>query len=626
MWSDILISQTFERIEATEENVMIPRWRQRSMFLAAALCSFAVVCAGQDKSSGVKHVLFFSKAADWEQKILHRDGDQLSYVEKAVQKLGEDNHIDITFSKDGTIFTPENIAKFDGFFFFTSGDLTFEKRTGKGDNYPLMTLEGKKAFLDAIQNGKGFIGCNEAMYTFIQPLSPGEENTPANVHRYTKMIGGGYIGHNEVQAGHFSYLDRKFPGMENLPADYQPVDQWYAFRDIMPDLHVIMALDSGKLTGNLYGRPNYPIVWARMEGKGRVYYTTMGHAPEIWKDPRFLQMLLGAIRWITGMVDADITPDMATLTPQANEIPQGARKFVATHPTLMNPHFPGLPVWLDQEYPTTSASKHVLVYSKSAGYEHPVVYRDTAWPTFVEKVLLEWGQESNIDFVFSKDGAIFTPENIAKYDAFLFYTSGDPTNQPRNGPGDNYPLMTQEEKDGFLKAVREGKGFMGVHCAIETFSHAPALNADPYRKMLGADYVGYDHEQDGHLIQVDKSFPGMDAVPADFTSAQEWYALKHFLPDLHVILALDCAKMEGNIYRRPNYPVAWARMEGKGRVYYTILGHSEEDWNSPVFRQMILGAVRWTTGMAEADVTPNLANVTPQANKIPKPARLALKQ
>jgi type 1 glutamine amidotransferase len=600
----------------------------KSILTLSFLASMSLAAFG-DNPPGAKHVLFFSKASSWEQKIVHRDGNQLSYLEKAVQKLGADNHIEFTFSKDGTLFTAENIARFDAFFFFTSGDMTFEERTGRGDNYPLMTLEGKKAFLDAIENGKGFIGCNTAVYTFIEPTSPGEKKDAASAGRYTRMIGGGYIGHNEVQKGYFSHLDLKFPGMEKLPADYCPVDQWYAFKNLDPDLHVIMALDSAKLTGNLYERPDYPIAWARMEGKGRVFYTTMGHAAEIWQDPAFLQMLLGGIRWATRMVDADVTPDIATVTPHANEIPNGASKFIPSHSPQENPHFPGFKVWLDDDFRIT-APKHVLVFTKSAGYEHPIVYRDTAWPSWLEKELLEFGQQNNIDFIFSKNAGIFSTEKIAKFDAFLFYTTGDLTNQPRNGLGDNYPLMSAEEKAVLLDAIREGKGFMGLHCAIDTFSHgsgpdaaADLSPADPYGRMLGAEYVGHNQEQKGSLIRMDTGFPGMEHVPADFGPIEEWYSLRDFQPDLHVILALDCLEMAGNLYRRPDYPVAWARMEGKGRVYYTCLGHDEETWKSPVFRQMILGALRWTTGLADADVTPDIAKATPHANEIPEAARMA---
>lgn len=317
--------------------------------LACLLLILAFLGSAQGKDfTETKRVLFYSKAASWEQKFVHRDGDgtQFSVLETIVQKLGQENSIEFTFSKDGTIFTPDNIARFDAFFFFTSGDLTVQQRNGRGDNFPLMTLEGKKAFLDAIQNGKGFIGCNTAVYTFIEPLSPEEANHRTNVHRYTKMIGGGYMGHNEKQNGHFTYLDRTFPGMEKVPADYRPFDQWYAFKDFTPDMHVIMALDAPKLTGNLYGRPSYPIAWARMEGKGRVFYTTMGHAEEIWKDPVFRQMIIGGIHWATGIVDADLTPNLTEVTPQAHVIPDGAKKFIPSNPTQISERFPNFKVWL----------------------------------------------------------------------------------------------------------------------------------------------------------------------------------------------------------------------------------------------------------------------------------------
>jgi type 1 glutamine amidotransferase len=593
--------------------------------ILASLTLLLVAPAFGGDNSGVKHVLFFSKASSWEQKIVHRDGDQLSFLEKAAQKLGMDNQIDFTFSKDGTIFTPENLAKFDAFFFFTSGDMTFEERTGRGDNYPLMTLAGKKAFLDAIHDGKGFIGCNTAVYTFTGAVSPGEAKEPANASRYTRMIGGGYIGHNEVQKGHFSHLDLKFPGMEKVPPDYCPVDQWYAFRNLMPDLHVIMALNSAELTGNLYERPNYPIAWARMEGKGRVFYTTMGHTAEIWSDPVFLQMLLGGIRWATRTVDAEITPDIDKITPRANEIPPPARKFVPSHPPQVNPHFPNFKVWLDQEY-QTDAPKRVLFFTKSAGYENPIVYRDTAWPSPLEARMLEFGQKNHIDFVFSKDGTIFSSEDLTKYDAFLFYTTGDLTTQPRNGTGDNYPLMTAKGKDALLEAIRNGKGFIGIHNAIDAFGRVASSNdsidasqADPCARMLGAQSAGHGSERKRSLIPTDSAFPGMQHVPTEFAPLEVWCAFNRFQPDLHLILSHDRGKMAGNSNPPAAYPVAWARMEGKGRVYYTSLGSGEETWKSPAFQQMLLGALRWTSGMENADIAPNAGAATLHTFEIPIP-------
>ncbi|MES2307240.1 MAG: ThuA domain-containing protein, partial [Verrucomicrobiota bacterium] len=420
-----------------------------------------------------KRILFYSKAASWEQKIVHREFDQPSYIELLVQKLGRENNLEIVLAKDGSIFTPEKIAGFDGFLFFTSGDPTFQERHGRGDNYPLMSLEGKKAFLDAIKNGKGFVGCNTANYTFPDPLSRGEKDVPS---RYTKMLGAAFMGHNAGQKGHFSYLDSKFPGMEKVPSDYSPDDQWYAFKELAPDMHVIMAIDSPKLVGNLYARPPYPVAWARMEEKGRVFYTTMGHSKETWTDPVFVQMLLGGIKWSVGLVDADVSPNKKIVTPEADVIPESASKFVAGDPPVDNPQFPNFKE--NPKYkihmkvsPTfgDSSRKNILFYSKSAGDEMLISYRSGAYVSEVEEEMVKFGEANHLNIYFVKDGGQFAPENISKYDAFIFYTCGDLLDKTRRGPGDNYPMMTPEQKEGFLKAVRDGKGFIGIHQAIDTF-------------------------------------------------------------------------------------------------------------------------------------------------------------
>jgi uncharacterized protein len=258
----------------------------------------------------------------------------------------------------------------------------------------------------------------------------------------------------------------------------------------------------------------------------------------------------------------------------------------------------------------------VLFFSKSAGYEHDVVYRHTAWPSFAETAMFKLGKENHIVVTFSKDGSIFTPQNIAKYDAFVFYTSGELIKDQRNGWGDNYEMMTVPGRNALLQAIRNGKGFVGLHSAIDTLSEA-ARPDDDYPALLGADYIGHNELQVGHLIQVDKNFPGMEGVPPHYQPFDQWYALKNFRPDLHVIMALNCSQMTGSLYERPNYPIAWARMEGKGRVFYTSMGHTRAVWEDPVFQQMILAAVRWAAGQADADITPNLGKVTPHANKIP---------
>ena len=75
--------------------------------------------------------------------------------------------------------------------------------------------------------------------------------------------------------------------------------------------------------------------------------------------------------------------------------------------------------------------------------------------------------------------------------------------------------------------------------------------------------------------------------------------------------------MKGDMYQRPPYPETWARKHEKGRVFYTSLGHREDVWESDFFQSLLLSGLSWTLGNVEADVTPNIEKVTPNANDLP---------
>jgi type 1 glutamine amidotransferase len=98
---------------------------------------------------------------------------------------------------------------------------------------------------------------------------------------------------------------------------------------------------------------------------------------------------------------------------------------------------------------------------------------------------------------------------------------------------------------------------------------------------------------------------------------EEWYALKNFAPDLHVILVIDPTGMQGTEYQRPPYPVTWARQHGQGRVFYTAMGHRAEIWSHPLFQTVLLGGISWVLRVVDADISPNLHDVTPGAHTMP---------
>ena len=282
------------------------------------------------------------------------------------------------------------------------------------------------------------------------------------------------------------------------------------------------------------------------------------------------------------------------------------------------------------------APKKILFFSKSSGFEHPMIQEKNGAPSKAQVILEEIGKQHNYEFTFTKDGTVFTPENIKKYDAFFFYTTGDLT----EAGTDKHPPMSPEGKAAFLEAIYRGKGFIGTHSATDTFhspggkEHGPARwlldgdNADPYVKMIGAEFIIHGNQQPAHQIVIDKNFPGMAAVPDDFGPNEEWYSLKDFPADTHVLLVQDTSNMkktgnDGPAYDRPNYPSTWARLYGKGHVFYTSMGHRDDVWSSPVFQSVLIGGIDWAVGNVKADVKPNINTAAPEANILPPPPKPA---
>lgn len=283
----------------------------------------------------------------------------------------------------------------------------------------------------------------------------------------------------------------------------------------------------------------------------------------------------------------------------------------------------------------SSTVKKVLFFTKSSGWEHSVIKEVDGQPSHAARVLDELGPQYGIAFTMSKDGSKFTPEYLAQFDAFMFYTTGDLLAAGTDGQ----PPMTQAGKDALLAAIAAGKGFVGVHSASDTF-HAgephgskPAPDAryrklgpraDPYTRMLGGEFIVHGSQQSGRMRVADAAFPGMPAKGGNFELVEEWYSLTEFAPDLHVLLVQDTAHMGdpdtsgGNSsYLRPSFPSTWARRHGQGRVFYTAMGHREDVWTNPVFQKILFGGIDWAVGKLNADTSPNMAKVTPGAGTLP---------
>ncbi len=260
--------------------------------------------------------------------------------------------------------------------------------------------------------------------------------------------------------------------------------------------------------------------------------------------------------------------------------------------------------------------RKVLFFTKSAGFEHSCIKREKPDQlSHAEKVFVELGKAGHFEVTATKDGSVFTPEKLAEFDVIAFYTTGDLTQAGTDGT----PPMPKEGRDALMKFIESGKGFVGFHCAADTFGkHAGGGDddkADDYIKMIGGEFDGHGAQQNSRIRAV-KGFAPLKDVK-DFDLLEEWYLFRNIAPDMHVILVQETGSMSEAMHKdRKPHPETWARMQGKGRVFYSSLGHREDVWTNPLFHQVILGGLAWAAGNVEAEVKPNLKEACPEVEKV----------
>jgi type 1 glutamine amidotransferase len=274
----------------------------------------------------------------------------------------------------------------------------------------------------------------------------------------------------------------------------------------------------------------------------------------------------------------------------------------------------------------------VLFFTKSSGYEHGVIKRaEDGGMSHAEKILAQVGSANNMVFTFSKDGSKFSPKYLAEFDVMFFYASGNLT---RRGTDGN-PPMSPKGKEALLAWIANGGGFVAVHAgsdcfhSYEAFDKNPPKDArsnryrlngeasDPYIKMLGGEFINHGPQQVATARVINSDFPGYEGLGPELTVKEEWYSLKEFAPNNHVLLVMETAGMEGKEYDRPNYPLAWARAYGKGRVWFNAMGHREDVWTAEYFQQMLVGGLKWAGGEKELMLSENILEVTPLADVLP---------
>ncbi len=264
--------------------------------------------------------------------------------------------------------------------------------------------------------------------------------------------------------------------------------------------------------------------------------------------------------------------------------------------------------------------KRVLVVTTTMGFRHSSI------PT-AEKIIGELAQQSGaftVDYARLENnapefkGADGRPDKskygpamtavlaekmnaaaLQNYDAVIFAnTTGD------------LPLP---DPQAFLDWIKSGKGFVGAHSATDTF---PGFR--PYIEMIGGEFRSHGAQVSVDIINQDKECAACRHLPTTWTVFDEIYLMKNFdRTKVHGLLTLD---KQPNNKTPGDYPIAWLKEYGKGRVFYTSLGHREDVWepNSPAqgggfknapevalaYQQHLLGGIKWALGLEKGDAKP----------------------
>jgi type 1 glutamine amidotransferase len=179
-------------------------------------------------------------------------------------------------------------------------------------------------------------------------------------------------------------------------------------------------------------------------------------------------------------------------------------------------------------------------------------------------------------------------KNLNYFDAIFFFGLGEEE------------LSAQQKTDLLSFVHDDGKGFVGAHSAIDAFYNWPE-----YGEMMGAYFDNHPWGViDAPIIVEQPGFPAMKHLPREFTLRDEIYVptnTPYSRANVDVLARLDASKVNlkvADLHRTDgDFPVAWVKNYGRGRVFYSTLGHLDTSWDDPRVQQMYIEAIRWSLGL-----------------------------
>ncbi|HEY9535719.1 MAG TPA: ThuA domain-containing protein [Mucilaginibacter sp.] len=245
-------------------------------FLGISLLAvFATVNFANAQVKSKPRILVFKRTAGYHH-------GSIPLAAQAIMKMGRENGFLVDTTTDANKITENNLKKYTALVFAsTTGDILNAAQQADLERY--------------MQAGGSFVG--------IHAAADAEYNWPW----YGRMVGAYFAHHPAQQMATLTVVDRNFIATKMLPAEWKRKDEWYHYKNVSPDIHVLINLEESSLKYNKNGSddafkmgPNHPIAWYHTFENGRVFYTGLGHTDESYSEPLFLQHLLGGIKYAIG--------------------------------------------------------------------------------------------------------------------------------------------------------------------------------------------------------------------------------------------------------------------------------------------------------------------------------------